>query len=657
MGARSFGGVAAALALASGGCGLSAPRAFIAESTVEFHAVRLTWRGSCKTGCDLEAHAAGGRLATAFAPAGAEEATFTLPDSVEEMTPIVFKIRNTDGTDRSDWAETSYLAGLYPPGFSLSCMQMGGLVKEISLQWYPSSLADGTRLERLVVAPFADPGVPASWEDVPLPPGATGYVDARPEEWVDLAVVEYRIRSLAGAVESHPIVVTSPPGPPAPPVDVSATVDGSTIRLAWTNRSRAATAVSVVSADASWKPIATLPPLASYHVETGVPPGFHRYGVEALLEEGSEFFDGSGVVEIGALVPDPALDATFAQRGLTMPWADSAARLPDGSFALADGLRSPAWSGGVEIGAPEGGAWAVLESPVNRALARPGPLADPGGRVHAFLGPGSEKPELSTGPVVHVWRDGGAWHEEQIGYAVSLLPGQFWAAAAADGSLHVLWRSEPGIPVATYATDRGGSWIVEQVPAPALPDESVGEPLAVTPSGDAAVLLPAPAGGAPAFTLYRRAPSGWTAEAISDEPAGTTPQTLALLAPSADRATWLQACGSAASSTIDVCVRERTATGWGPSALLAAATYAIPPSLAAASPDGSRLAVVLEDDAALTTLLLVEGGATRSWSLPSAAGRPAVGFDDAGKAWVLSGLGYAAALDWPPTTYILYEER
>jgi hypothetical protein len=71
-----------------------------------------------------------------------------------------------------------------------------------------------------------------------------------------------------------------------------------------------------------------------------------------------------------------------------------------------------------------------------------------------------------------------------------------------------------------------------------------------------------------------------------------------------------------------------------------------------------RLAVALGGEPGPVQLFLVEGGTTRSWSLPSASWGSAVGFDGAGKAWVLSGLEWGGVgLRWAPTTYALYQER
>ncbi len=654
MGARRLARLAAPLALAAAGCGPSAPTAFVAESTADFHVVHLGWQGPCDHQCDLEAHSAGQLLAARTAPAGAEAFEFELPSSVGEMTSIAFRLRDVDSDDRhSPWVDIAYLATLYPPAVWLLSEGMSGGQPWIGFEWVQqSTLAEGTRLERYVFSPFDDPAHRALWEDVPLPPGATSYLEPRSSEWIDGAVFHYRLRNFAGGVESHAATVSTGSGPPAAPASLTAAVEGSSVRLSWTNRSRVATSISIRALDdaRSWEPVASLPPLADYWVETGLPPGFHFYGVEAVYDL-AQFLGESGYAFAGALVPDPALDPAFAQGTVVLPHAEAAARAPAGDWALGSGLSSLGfWSAVLQ--APEAGSWVAFQAAPNRYLAHPGPLVDPSGRVHAFLAPANVAPELSTGPIVHLWREGGAWHEEQIGYAVSLLPDQFWAAAAPDGSLHVLWRSEPGIPVASYAIGRGGTWSVEQVPGSALPEQDVGHPLAVDAAGNAAVILPVPAGATPAFRLLRRAGTGWTAEPIPDDPAVTAPSTLGLLAASGDRALWIQGCSALTSGLGDVCLRERTAAGWGASTLLAqgAAVYLGVP--AAVSSDGARAALALGSSP--VQLFLVEGGSTQTWLLPSPYGGSAVGFDGAGKAWVLSGLG---SYGGDKSICTLYQER
>jgi len=640
-------------------CGPSAPSDLVAERTDDLFAVQLRWSGPCADSCDVAVHDERfARIATGQAPVDAVSYLVRLPVSVKELARLTVSVRNVEGTRESGWASVPHQVGIWPvSGLSLWTRYWSGgeARREMTFGWSHGSVhADGSRLARRV-SRAGDPAE-APWDLVPVDRAATTFEDPEVARYVDRAVFEYRVESLAGEVPSPPRTMASQPAPPAPPADVSLALEGGTLRLRFRNRSAIATALEVSREDHT--AVATLSPSAVSWEDAATGPGFFRRGVQAVAR-GDPWVvrEVSGYVDASLFVPDPALDPLFRQGTLVLPSAEIASRMRDGRWALASnmhGFGSPA-----EIRVPEGEGWAVWMSPPrgpwnsrSGAVAAPGPLVDPAGRVHAIVGPGYDV-SAPAGPVLHVWREDGAWHEEEIGFGIVQLT-QVWAAMDAEGHVHALWRSWEAAADATYATNRGGAWITEDVPGTAFGlDDDERRPFAVAPGGEAVVLLPAPPGEPPGFVLHRRLAGEWVSERIPDGLA-VAPGSVGLVATSADRITWLAPCGGS-QLALDVCLRVRTETGWGPDELLdQGVPFFYDSGFIAASADGSRLAFALPTLEGRLRLLIRNEASLVEFGLAAASGVGAVGFTPEGKVWVLTGL--ASTVPWP-VTYLLYEER
>jgi hypothetical protein len=560
-----------------------------------------------------------------------------MPEGVE----LSFRaISAVDFVDSAPSNEATAPRGVHPPIGFTAHLASSGADRAMTLGWYTRSPdVDGVRVERRLLPAQ---GAPGPWIDVTAAlsaaPAEMGAQDPDLSSWQDGARYAYRVTLAVGDVESAPVEATTPPAPPLAP-SMTAGIQGPMVHVAWSYPGVAAVAwrVERTHVQGTMRFTTTLaePGPGATSLDDPLPAtGLYEYAVQARLPDGRwEYRDEtSPKVSETLLVPDAGWAGALEASVVWMPGAEIAARDGAGHFALARG-GSP---GAVHSRADGGWAtWAGLTG----TLPPDALLFDAQGRLHVVY----ERPGDVSGWVVrHAALEGGTWTDESVTALSSYAHAWPTVAAAADGTLHLLWRDgyATWAPPTTWAVRRDGAWTAEALPAP-------------WDVAFHATRLAVDEGGRPSFVLaghlLRREGSVWTAEEIPGFPTwanGTDLSDLALFG--LDRAV----IGSAGSWSA-YHVRERDASGWLP-AEQALPVSSTPWRRMAASADGARLAVV--ENGPDARIAIRDAGEWRMLPLAPTYDPLVLGFTPAGKLWVLA-LAHMRLEDLDaPVPHVLYEE-
>jgi len=573
-------------------------------------------------------------------PGDSNQLSLTLEASAPEDADYSFRVRATLGTATSEWSQVATVHRGVRPATNLQLFAQYD--QPIQLTWNRGSTQAGALLlDRRWVA---FDGVAGAWSQLAsLALDATSYLDADSGQWLDGSSFDYRVVYVKGTAESEPAMASSPQARPLAPVGLACSPAGETsIRLAWTPRSRYATKQVVVRSP-RWGPgseeVATLPGDAASYVDTVPAPGEYVYFVSARVGDWVNVVnyvaDGAPT---GGMTAIPGLPLPTSW--LSFPGGDQAARRPDGRFATVAAVQGYP-TNAVRTWQQVAGGWDSRDTTLDGYPQLPEPAI--------FSGPG-DRLDILYGQVL-----GGTWHARFDGaWITESLAAPFPQDAALDalGALHLI-ACQAGY--ADYSTNANGAWVTERLPASVFADRCA---IAVGPDGLPRVAYTSPqpvppgqGGSSTASDLYLLSTTGsaW-AEELAPLGAGATQRygtLLRALAPSADRTVIVFAGPAPMTGDVAVGAIERDASGWGtPVAVGLRRSNGAPERFAvAASPDGSRVAIAwngttYQGSGSPATLAIrsAPGTWTSSSLLETGLGM-AIGFSPAGKLWVLDGLG------------------
>jgi len=566
----------------------------------------------------------------------------TVDPATPEGALLFFRVRGLRGTSASEWSTPVSVRRGVRAAADFSVRSVEGI--SISLRWTRrSALADGIRVERRVVNLDLSKG---PWETGPqVNASDTSYQETDLTPWLDGHALEYRIFYTFRTMESVPVTATSGFTRPLPPIGVSATVEDSTVVLAWTNASRIADHVQIVS---QFSELTVVPAASSSARIGGLAPGLHAFALKAIVGQFTAVINYvSDPVGVSAFVRPPG--NTLPARVVRTGNGDMAVRSPDGAFVVGCSIES---NFVVSVLPDNGPAYRTLE---DATAAQGGLLVDAAGAPHLVYIQDSAETFPHAMPIEHATLDG-SWNVETIslptpGTSSPNVP--LYAGIDPRGTLHILFSLESQFDANAphHASNPGGIWSEELVkPVEADVALSNRSAMAVRADGSPAFLANSSAG----YGFVARDQDGWHVETIP----GTTLdlQPVALLtgtSPETALAFFLRTDLAASRKVLDVF--ERTATGWLSS--VAAASWPVhsgPFRMSfAISKDGARIAIV--DNASTPMLWLREGGV---WQPPVPLAPDfllACGFTPGGKLWVLGNLPVPECFGGTGD-HVLYEE-
>ena len=549
------------------------------QNPYDFNGVEVSWT---PPGESITAYEGQGRMGTGAweslgepIPAAYQGQPITggsleLNDAVPEQTDFSFRLRSLRGSTAGPWSgEAAYHRGVrWPMNLTARPTEAG-----VTLAWQnPSAVATTVRIERQITG---------SWGVLAEVPGTqTTYTDSTGLV-VDQAML-YRLIATTGEEESLSSATASATYPESAAHDVIATVEGTQVRLRWSNPPVPIDSVRIHRADdlnAAYfsNPVAELPAGATEYLDSP-PAGGHVYYVQVVYP-GSHLGPPSGGVQV--MTPPEGLAVAL----VTYPDAQAVARDSQGRLAFAHGGSFyPPATGTMSVSFSGAGAAPDHDLGTANAWVAPSVAFDPQDHPHILLVraiPGNDARQR----LVHVWYDGASWSEEVVTDSV-FDPNSVRFTIDGAGGVHTTWSTVTPAPVAGYARRDAGGWVVEDLTA-LLP---AGEPLlglAVDGAGVPGILARTTTYG---LVLLRRQ-SAWASEAVPDAPVATGglyrgPTGLGLIE---------LRCDSAGGYVAHLVATERTAAGWGAVSSLADFAVCIPIDSVGAmtSADGSRTVVVL----------------------------------------------------------------
>lgn len=385
-------------------------------------------------------------------------ASLALYPSLPEQSAFVFRINSVMGSNKSDWAQASYLRGIRPPQ-SFYAMQEAAQSR-IHLSWTPRSLvADRITVKR--TARSLTGGTPVTRTLATLDPAATSYDDTDLQEG---ASYEYRLTSDKGSASSAEVssgdVYYALNGPAG--LTVQTGTDSAT--LSWTLSSVRTTAIRVyrttlaagTPSPTANVPLAVLDPAARGFTDTGLAPGLYSYRVCSYLEAGNN--EATSALVTVCTQPAPLGGQTFQAKWLPLPGAPWIQ--PDGQDRwLCWPAPLGAQSYGLVTWTPTGTTRQAYSSTQGPASTPP-MVMDTTARPHMALVDGLNQ-------LVHVWETGSGWQTEvvaQDAYSITSLGYEgLPLLVGPDGSLRLLFANRYNGK--TFEAIRGAAgWTVTEVP-------------------------------------------------------------------------------------------------------------------------------------------------------------------------------------------------
>jgi hypothetical protein len=496
--------------------GIQPPTQFAAKQSDNYYQVLLTWTASPSTidGYDLSGAVGSGpysQIGTGLIPSDVIGGLLTLDPTTPEDTNFQFRICAQQGTNRSDYAQTSYHLGIYP-----ATMFVGDVdprQQQINLTWVRNSvIADAVVLQRAVGSN------PASLDYSTLPMAdltATSYVDT---DIQDGNVYNYQIYYRKGSEASSAATCLNVYYSLASPGNLAVATGTSSATLTWVPRSTQATELRVyrkagfLGVSAGDTPIATLPPTSTTYTDQGLAQGIYSYCV-------ASYDNKNGNLQMSPMVPaimqPSALGSSTFQADFQLlpsaPWLQQDA---SGNWLAWPVLQTDRSYGLLTW---TNGSSSCQEFGAVDLTSTPGILMDTSFQPHLAF---DLEPAGTSESLVHGWRDNAGWHSEVVeqGRCYStLVRSDFTFLQAPDGTLHLLYGALPGSSGTLHGVDavRGpGGWTLTEDPQlfafEKFALDSTGNLLAVK-------VDISPGASSSTLELWTRAADGsWSSEAIPE---------------------------------------------------------------------------------------------------------------------------------------------
>ncbi len=427
------------------------PRNLVAtEDPLDIDNVQLSWSATvAQDHYELQGRASGDwQTVNPWIPGEATTSLVRLDDSFPERTQVAFRLRAVVGGSPSEWSnEATLVRGIRAPSSFAAEMGMTYATRSgpVTLTWTNASqVATVIELER---SRLDGAGSPTTWTPVVEASLAAGrHLDHLLE---DGAAYAYRVRVGAEGAWSSRREAQTPAVDLAAPWGLRAFVDGSVVRLTWTNQSATAESLTVgryTRGWPNWDSLVELPATQATWTEPMPVWPVMSYDLTASRQS-AYLYAKTEVVRIEPFtVSGPPALAGSAQ---LLPEHQWAARDVAGRFHLAQQIYAEPR---IHRATAAGHETHVL--PGAYRLAEPGVIVDGQGAPHTVY----LRAVTSGTELVHAWWGGSAWQEEIVA-TDDVAPwvsntSQAWFGVDDSGSPQVVYRRTEPYPRAGGARSR-----------------------------------------------------------------------------------------------------------------------------------------------------------------------------------------------------------